>query len=837
MDLDRPIFGRYRLEHCLHLALVATALVLRLLWLGERPLHHDESIHAYYSWRILTTGVSDYRYDPTYHGPTLYYLTAVFEWLLGPSDASARMIPVVCGVGLAALAWPLRPFLGRHEALAYAALVTLSPTLGYYSRSLRHDLPMAFFTLAALVSFLHFINARRRLAAYAAGLLIGFAAATKEDIYLTAIAFASVLAIVGLWGSEGGATLRERAWSWLGALWGFLRSTWVPLATSVVIALTVYLIFYTSLLTHPENWNATGRALRYWWGQHEIKRIGGPRWYYVPLEIVYEPLIFFPAVLVLVRWLRGGATRVQATFGAWALANFALYAWAQEKVPWLLVPVLVPQAVVAAHFFAGRSAAQLVRWLPLVGFTVWSFVSSNFLHDAPRTSEPPDQAHSEPMVYVQSTYDVPRILAEIESVSRKLGTGQKTPMVVVGEATWPLSWYLRGYPVHWGSLPAETNAPILVMDPKDAGRLEKDLGERYTQQKFSVRGWWQIDWSLATLANVARFLVYRLSWNPPGTTDAVLFVARDLSRGRSLDKVRLTPAPPVKSYASAPHPAAPALSFGGPGSEPGELREPRGLAVDRDGTLLVADSFNNRIQRLDLTGTPLAVWGGPAPGDGPRQFRTPCGVAASPDGSIYVADTWNHRIQKLSPSGEFLLEWREENPGFWGPRAVAVAPDGSIFVVDTGNKRILSYDPGGARLSVFGSEGSDDGQFIEPVGLAIDPEEKRLYVADTGNHRVQVFGLDGQFRGKWTVFGWQEFYTEPYLAWRDGLLWATDSFNHRLNAYDPSGRLRHSTGGSESTLGRPIGVVVSTEGRLFVSDAASHRIAVFDPSSSEDVRP
>src|SRR5258707_15898200 len=117
MDLDRPLAGRWRLEHGVFAALVLAAFVLRLLWLGARPLHHDESIHAYYSWRILTVGPSDYHYDPVYHGPALYYLTAMFEALLGPSDISARMLAVTSGLGLVALAWPLRTLIGRREAL------------------------------------------------------------------------------------------------------------------------------------------------------------------------------------------------------------------------------------------------------------------------------------------------------------------------------------------------------------------------------------------------------------------------------------------------------------------------------------------------------------------------------------------------------------------------------------------------------------------------------------------------------------------------------------------------------------------------------------------------
>jgi DNA-binding beta-propeller fold protein YncE len=314
-----------------------------------------------------------------------------------------------------------------------------------------------------------------------------------------------------------------------------------------------------------------------------------------------------------------------------------------------------------------------------------------------------------------------------------------------------------------------------------------------------------------------------------------MLVARDLPRDRALAKVRLTPAPPVRNYASVPQLPSQGQSFGGRGAGAGEFQEPRGLAIDPDGNLLVADSQNNRIQKLDRSGKPLATWGGISPGDGPRQFRTPCGVTVGSDGSIYVADTWNHRIQKLSAKGDFVLQWREEDPGLWGPRAIVAAPDGSIFVADTGNKRILAYDPGGQRLLSFGSEGNNDRQFIEPVGLAIDPQTKTLYVADTGNHRVQFFGLDGTFQGKWTVYGWEEFYTEPYLAWHAGALWATDSFNRRVNAYEAGGNLLKSIGDQSGSgdLAHPIGVAVSSSGEVFVSDTMNHRILVFaDPLAS-----
>ncbi|MBI2962910.1 MAG: TIGR03663 family protein [Deltaproteobacteria bacterium] len=829
VDLDRPVLGRTRLEHWLHGSILLLACGLRLYGLGARPLHHDESIHAYYAWRILTVGPSDYHYDPVYHGPALYYLTALFAGVLGPSDVSVRMLPVVTGLGLVALAWPLRALIGRREALVYALLLTLSPTIGYYSRSLRHDVPIAFFTLAALIAFLHFLRGGRRRHAYLAGVSIGLAAATKEDVYLSAFVFANALWMIA-WVPLAGARSRARALEWAREVIVWLRGAWMPVTTAVVLALTIALVLYTSLLTHPRGWNAASRALRYWWGQHEVQRIGGPWWYYVPLEVGYEALVFLPALAMLATSLRAGArSRVEALFVLWATLAFALYAWAQEKVPWLLVPMLVPQAVLAACHLARQGARRLLAWTPLAAFGAWSLLASNYLYDAPRTTEGPATAHFEPLVYVQSTYDIRAVVDEIEAIASALGTGKRTSMVVVGDATWPLSWYLRDYAVRWNSLPRQTNAPILILDPGEAARLEKDLGDRYTARRFAVRGWWQIDWDRMTLGRLLRFLFARRVWNPTGTTDAVLLIANDLAPNRVPPPVQLRAATPARGYAVTPA-LGTGRAIGEPGSGPGQLSGPRGIALDRDGNLLVADSMNNRVQKLSPAGALLSVWGGPQAGDAAGQFRQPCGVAVAPDGSVYVADTWNHRIQKLDPEGRFVTQWRGPDGGFWGPRAIAVAPGGTVFVADTGNKRVVAYDPEGRKLFAFGGEGVEPGQLVEPVGLAIDPQGKILYVADTGNHRVQAFDLEGKLSHTWPVYGWQEFYTEPYLAWTPGTLWTTDSFNHRVNAYGALGKLQHSIGaaGGAAPLGRPLGIAVAADGAVFVSDFTAGRVWVFD---------
>ena len=110
----------------------------------------------------------------------------------------------------------------------------------------------------------------------------------------------------------------------------------------------------------------------------------------------------------------------------------------------------------------------------------------------------------------------------------------------------------------------------------------------------------------------------------------------------------------------------------GPGSGPGEFREPYNLALDGQGNIYVADFGNNRIQKLSPDGEPLAQWG--SQGDGPGQFLRPTGVAVDGPGNIYVADAGSRRIQKLSPAGEPLAHWDTERPapGQLGPHGVAL---------------------------------------------------------------------------------------------------------------------------------------------------------------------
>jgi len=85
--------------------------------------------------------------------------------------------------------------------------------------------------------------------------------------------------------------------------------------------------------------------------------------------------------------------------------------------------------------------------------------------------------------------------------------------------------------------------------------------------------------------------------------------------------------------------------FGEIGSEPGQLRYPYDITVLPDGTLLVCEYGNNRLQRFSRAGRSLGIWG--SAGRGVGELAAPWGVDVAADGVIYVVDAQNNRIQSL----------------------------------------------------------------------------------------------------------------------------------------------------------------------------------------------
>lgn len=292
---------------------------------------------------------------------------------------------------------------------------------------------------------------------------------------------------------------------------------------------------------------------------------------------------------------------------------------------------------------------------------------------------------------------------------------------------------------------------------------------------------------------------------------------------RRLTRTDLLLAGPGRLPATGPQPVEQELS---PAAEPEPtpgpgLSEPRGIACGPAGRVYVCDFGHSRLQEFDAGLTPLSIWGGP--GSGPGEFRQPGDVSVGPDGRVYVADTWNGRIQVFDVKGQFLLEWKDD---FFGPRGIAVGPGGAhVFVADTGNHRIVRFSAEGEKQLAWGGRGSKDGQFFEPVGIASDARG-RLFVCDNGNGRVQIFDSDGRFRLAFPVSGWRsEVFSEPHVALdAAGTPWLTVPLEGEVRHYSAGGRLLEAIRGGQvpgADFRGPMGIALDPAGKaLLVTDLA-----------------
>ncbi len=820
-------------------ALLAVGLLFGVLavgtrfWqLGDRPLHHDESIHAHQSYTLMKDG--NWRYDPAYHGPFLYYANALVYRLVGVSNTTARLLPAIFGLILIAAAFPLARWIGRSAAIAYALLVLISPHLTYFSRFIREDLYSLVFTLGTVLAFQMFLETDRARWLTLSAVSFALAGITKENAYMTGVLFVAY----------GGWALLERLARAKGRRRAFaeavtstarwIRARILPLLTAGLVFLAIWALGYTAFGKYPRDWLAIPKAIHYWMGQHSIARIPGPWYYYVPQLLYYETSIVLAACFSFRRPEKRDSAFLRFVL-FWAVGSILLYAWAREKVPWLTVHPLLPITILAAVGLANlwRDRRDKQSRIALAALFVTALVNASGMllasfrygaHDVER-----EPRHAEILAYVQTTEDLVRALQPVETAKTKLPPGEAV-ITVAGEASWPLTWYLRDTPTKWVSRIEDATTPILVSDWDPEGGLEKQLADQYTAKRVPIRAWWfaekyQPDPNQPprpNLTDLVRWWLFHEIWSPIGSQDATFFVRKDLATAGMLAPLNVqVQNTSARDYSGgSPAVVPPARLTGEPGSGPGQLSEPRGLASDSRGNLYVADTKNSRIEVFDANGRFLRAIGGPGSGD--AQLKEPCGVTVEADGTVIVADTWNHRIARFGPDGSWLGAWTDVERAFFGPRSVLLAR-GFLYVADTGNKRIVRFDKEGNRVSEWGAAGNAPGQFVEPVGLAADAAGN-VYVADTGNHRVQVFDFEGRFLREFPVFGWKDFYTEPYIAIGPGdSVLATDSTEGRVNEYDSSGNLRRSWR-PDGIFKRPTGIVLDPYGVVSVSDRETHRI-------------
>lgn len=173
----------------------------------------------------------------------------------------------------------------------------------------------------------------------------------------------------------------------------------------------------------------------------------------------------------------------------------------------------------------------------------------------------------------------------------------------------------------------------------------------------------------------------------------------------------------------------------------GVLVRPTGIAIHPgNDELLVVDTLAANIVRFGLHDHEFkGIFG--STGNARGRLHYPTNIFVAADGTILVSDSLNFRVQLFSAQGEFLKEFGSvgDNPGYFSrPKGVAADSDGHIYVVDNLFDNVQIFDSAGRLLLAFGEHGSDEGQFWLPSGIFIDSRD-RIYVADAYNKRIQIF--------------------------------------------------------------------------------------------------
>ncbi len=479
-------------------AILLIAAVLRLYDLNLVPLHHDEGVNGNFLVRLVREGA--YQYDPAnYHGPTLYYFSAVIPWITqllfgaaardnyGMTTFTIRLIPALFGIATIALVFMLRRRLGTIGTLAAALMLAVSPGAVYLSRYYIHETPFVFFTLGIVVAGLRFYETRKPtyliLASASAALLF----ATKETAFVSAgvllIAFATTHLYRRMYRAAiGQSSFKNRKPS---AFSRFIDEMGTAnIVISIVLALAVFVFlnvaFYTSFFKHSQGiydalktfdiWSKTGKTAHvHPWTQYVIWLVSqeGP---------IFLTAIIGAALVVL------KPKNTFALFSAlWAFGLTAAYMLIAYKTPWLVLNFIIPLALIGGYVFqvlyefaGGQMRIIAVLLTVVIGVSVSQAIDLNFVN---YDNDKPYYVY----VYAHTRRGMLDLVNNVEQIAAERDK-TNTGITIVSPDYWPLPWYLRNYSrtAYFGRM-APSVEPLIIANVSQKAQMEENFGHLYRQ--------------------------------------------------------------------------------------------------------------------------------------------------------------------------------------------------------------------------------------------------------------------------------------------------------------------------------------------------------------------
>lgn len=287
---------------------------------------------------------------------------------------------------------------------------------------------------------------------------------------------------------------------------------------------------------------------------------------------------------------------------------------------------------------------------------------------------------------------------------------------------------------------------------------------------------------------------------------------------------------------------------GGPATA-ASINKPIGITVDAAGNLFIADSYNDRIRKVNTSGIITTVAGIGSPGftgDGgaatAAKLYEPTGVCVDDMGNIFIADNNNNRIRKVNTSGIISTVAGNGTAGFAGdggsatsaqlhyPFEVFAGANNSLFIADYSNNRIRKIDASGIITTVagngtggFAGDGAlaTNAEIYLPQGVTTDAAGN-IYIADFFNHRIRkvdnagiIHTLAGTNTGGYNGDGIlattaQLYYPTGVRTDAAGNVYIADSFNDRIR------KIATVTGIAEATNNTAMAVFPNPANEQFI---------------------
>jgi uncharacterized protein (TIGR03663 family) len=473
------------------LYITAAAIFLRFYDLPLKPLHHDEAVNTLFLTSLVRPP-HPYKYDPSnYHGPTLYYVAWGSTLLFGVTTVAIRVVTALTGLLAVLLLFCLRRQIGAVGALTAAALLCLSPGAVYFSRYFIHETLLVAATLAAAVAAVTWLSRGGGLYALLAAAAAGFMFATKETAVITAVVLIGATFAAAWLPDLRGASWKRGATGRLVDRLPALTASWrnvraarprssagglFLLISCVGVFVVLNLVFYTSLFTHWQGAIDAVKALAIWTKTGTTDHVRSWDTYVSWLAQQELPLLLLGAAGTVAALWRA-ENRFAVFAGVWSIGVLAAYSVIPYKTPWLTLNIIVPLAISSGYAceLIWRHRRALPRAIPLTigaaiaGLAGYQTIVLNFArYDDGRY----------PYVYAHTYRDVLSLVSEIHRLKT---SNPDITIAVTSSDQFPLSWYLRDYPVGYYGRPIVTGDALVIASDEQKPTLDVSLGDRYEQ--------------------------------------------------------------------------------------------------------------------------------------------------------------------------------------------------------------------------------------------------------------------------------------------------------------------------------------------------------------------